>query len=244
MSIAECQTIEDLIVKKLSKNKPYIKYKALRIVKYLCETGSPNWRRAWQRNTDKLRDAQQFRGPADPIYGDAPYQQVRKAAKDAMQAAFQQSTIDSSHIKNRIKGMDGGTSNYSSSASTYTPSTFASGSSGVYGGRSQHKKEKAPSAPGTWGKQMPGHGNTSYQPSVRSTTFQPLKSSGRYSNPAVLSGGNTHSRGKLDTRGAGKRKAGQAGGIWGADDDDGDNNDVLESSDDNDGDEDYSHDYR
>jgi len=220
MSIAECQTIEDLIVKKLSKNKPYIKYKALRIVKYLCETGSPNWRRAWQRNTDKLRDAQQFRGPPDPIYGDAPYQQVRKAAKDAMQAVFQQSTIDSSHIKNRIKGMDGGTSAYSSSASTYTPSTFASGSSGVYGGRSQHKKEKAPSAPGTWGKQMPGHGNTSYQPSVRSTTFQPLKSSGGYSNPAVLSGGNTHSRGKLDTRGAGKRAKGKAGGIWGDDGDD------------------------
>ena len=167
MSIAECQTIEDLMVKKLSKNKPYIKYKALRIVKYLCETGSPNWRRAWQRNTDKLRDAQQFRGPPDPIYGDAPYQQVRKAAKDAMQAVFQQSTIDSSHIKNRIKGMDGGTNAYSSSASasTYTPSTFAGGSSGVYGGRSQHKKDKAPSAPGSWGKQMPGHGNTSYQPS-------------------------------------------------------------------------------
>ncbi len=36
----------------------HIKYKSLRIVKYLCENGSPNWRRAWQRNTDKLRDLQ------------------------------------------------------------------------------------------------------------------------------------------------------------------------------------------
>ena len=98
MQISECQTIEDLIVNKLAKNKPYIKYKALRVVQFLCETGSPKWRRAWQRNTDKLRDAQQFRGPPDPIYGDAPYQQVRKAAKDAMHAVFVQSAVDSAPI--------------------------------------------------------------------------------------------------------------------------------------------------
>eukprot|EP01083_Nonionella_stella_P206481 750992_1 len=216
MSIQECQLIEDLVVKKLGKNKPYIKYKSLRIVKFLCENGSPNWRRAWQRNTDKLRDAQQFRGPPDPIYGDAPYQQVRKAAKDAMQAVFQQSTIDSSHIKQRIKGMDGGGGSSSWSSSQPTASSFGSGSRGVYGGTSIHKKDKAPSVPSaSWGKQMPGHGNTSYQPQVRTTTFEPLKSSQRYTNPAVLSGKNIHSSGRLDARRSGKRKKGKAGGVWG-----------------------------
>ena len=168
MQISECQTIEDLIVKKLAKNKPYIKYKALRVVKFLCETGSPNWRRAWQRNTDKLRDAQQFRGPPDPIYGDAPYQQVRKAAKDAMHAVFAQSAVDSAPIRNKIKGF-GGDNAYSSNdtgSSFKPPSTFGSGSSGTFGGSSLHKK-KPPSAPavGGWGKQMPGHGNTNYTPS-------------------------------------------------------------------------------
>ena len=168
MSIQECQTIEDLVIKKLAKNKPYVKYKALRIVKFLCENGSPNWRRAWQRNTDKLRDAQQFRGPPDQIYGDAPYQQVRKAAKDAMQAVFQQSQINSNNIKNRIKSI-AGDSAYQSSSYTGT-STFGSGSKGVYGGSSVHKKDKAPSAP--WDKKpMPGHGNTSYQPTSMLNIF-------------------------------------------------------------------------
>jgi len=217
MSIQECQTIEDLVIKKLAKNKPYIKYKALRIVKYLCENGSPNWRRAWQRNTDKLRDAQQFRGPPDPIYGDAPYQQVRKAAKDAMQAVFQQSQINSSNIASRIKGVDGGSAygGYSGSGSS-----FGSGSKGVYGGSSLSKSKKAPSAPSWDKKVMDGHGTGNYKPTARTTTFEPLKSSGGYSNPAVLAGTNVHSRGKLDTRKAskGKRKKGKAGGVWGGDD--------------------------
>ena len=170
MQISECQTIEDLVVKKLAKNKPYVKYKALRIVKFLCENGSPNWRRAWQRNTDKLRDAQQFRGPPDPIYGDAPYQQVRKAAKDAMQAVFQQSQIDSSHIKRKIQGMSGDSA-YGSSSNTYSGSSFSGftsnfggGSSGTFGGSSVSNRDP-PSAPNSWkSKSMPGHGNTSYQP--------------------------------------------------------------------------------
>jgi len=237
LSISECQTIEDLVVKKLSKNKPYVKYKALRIVKFLCENGSPNWRRAWQRNTDKLRDAQQFRGPPDPIYGDAPYQQVRKAAKDAMQAVFQQSQIDSSHIKTKIKGMSGDSA-YGSSSNSYSSSSFSSGSkfssgsSGTYGGSSIHKNSP-PSAPNSWNKKsMPGHGNTSYQPNVdKKATFQALKSA-TYSNPAVLSGTNVHSRGKLDTRSSGKRKKGKAGGIWqddvNNDDDDSDDEDEYE----------------
>ena len=166
MSIQECQTIEDLVIKKLAKNKPYIKYKALRIVKFLCENGSPNWRRAWQRNTDKLRDSQQFRGPPDPIYGDAPYQQVRKAAKDAMQAVFQQSTISSNNIRDRIKGVDGGSA-YGGGYSGASTS-FSSGSKGVYGGPSlsSKSKDKAPPAP-SWDKKsidVTGHGNTRYQP--------------------------------------------------------------------------------
>ena len=59
------------------------------------------------------------------------------------------------------------------------------------------------------------------------TTFEPLKSSGGYSNPAVLAGTNVHSRGKLDTRKAakGKRKKGKAGGVWGGDEEE----DVVES---------------
>jgi len=222
MQINECQTIEDLIVKKLAKNKPYIKYKALRVVKFLCETGSHNWRRAWQRNTDKLRDAQQFRGPPDPIYGDAPYQQVRKAAKDAMQAVFAQNVVDNTSIRSKIKGI-GGDNAYSSNdtgSSFKPPTTFGSGSKGTFGGSSL-SKNKAPSAPGGgWGKRMEGHGNTNYTPSVSAKTYQPHTTKA-YMNPANLSGSPSHSTHKLDTRGLGKkRKKKKVGGIWGADNDD------------------------
>jgi len=222
MQINECQTIEDLIVKKLAKNKPYIKYKALRVVKFLCETGSHNWRRAWQRNTDKLRDAQQFRGPPDPIYGDAPYQQVRKAAKDAMQAVFAQNVVDNTSIRSKIKGI-GGDNAYSSNdtgSSFKPPTTFGSGSKGTFGGSSL-SKNKAPSAPGGgWGKRMEGHGNTNYTPSVSAKSYQPHTTK-PYMNPANLSGSPSHSTHKLDTRGLGKkRKKKKVGGIWGNSNDD------------------------
>ncbi len=68
---------------------------------------------------------------------------------------------------------------------------------------------------------------------MRTTTFEPLKSSGAYINPAVLAGTNIHSKGNLDTRKPGRRKKGKAGGVWGGGDDD-----VEESEE-----EDYSNTY-
>eukprot|EP00485_Elphidium_margaritaceum_P014945 CAMPEP_0202726072 /NCGR_PEP_ID=MMETSP1385-20130828/184424_1 /ASSEMBLY_ACC=CAM_ASM_000861 /TAXON_ID=933848 /ORGANISM="Elphidium margaritaceum" /LENGTH=852 /DNA_ID=CAMNT_0049392285 /DNA_START=180 /DNA_END=2739 /DNA_ORIENTATION=- len=221
MSISECQIIEDLVLKKLAKNKPYIKYKALRIVKYLCEEGSPNWRRAWQRSTDKLRDAQQYRGTPDPIYGDAPYQSVRTIAKEAMQAIFQQHHVDASHIRRKIQSIEGGSS-----------AQFSSGSKGVFSNSSFNKKDDAPSAASAWNRKvMPGRGNTDYIPSVKAATFEPLKSPGTYSNPSVLAQKSAHSRGKLDNRSAGKRSKGKAGGVWGGGGGDDDDNEEEDEED-------------
>eukprot|EP01084_Bolivina_argentea_P284928 488465_1 len=89
-TISECQSMEDLLLKKLSKQQPYTKYKALRVIKYLSENGSLHWCRIWQSHKNKLIEAKHFRGVSDPIYGDALNEQVRKAAKEALQSVFEQ----------------------------------------------------------------------------------------------------------------------------------------------------------
>ena len=37
-----------------------MKKKALRVVKYLCDKGSQQWKRSWQGHTDKLKECQRM----------------------------------------------------------------------------------------------------------------------------------------------------------------------------------------
>jgi hypothetical protein len=223
VSVAESQIIEDLIIKRLNKSKPYIKYKTLRVIKFLCDNGSQNWRRAWQRQTDRLRDCQNFRGTPDPIYGDTPYLQVRTAAKDCLQAVFQTNTMSQvrKNLSIKIEGKDGNSS---------MNSTFANGSTGTY---SNVPKSRPP--PTHWSppnnkysypnktnnssdvaRPMPGFGSDpNYKSTAPKTNFAPLKSSGPY-NPVSFTE-NRWSKGPADSRGRGrKREKGAPGGAWGA----------------------------
>jgi len=84
-----CRQIQDLLLDRLQKKNSYnTKYKCLLIIKHICRTGRPEFKRDMQRHTEVIREHLQFKGPPDPLRGDHIYQRVRDAAREALDAVF------------------------------------------------------------------------------------------------------------------------------------------------------------
>eukprot|EP00490_Sorites_sp_Unknown_P012069 CAMPEP_0114670784 /NCGR_PEP_ID=MMETSP0191-20121206/40050_1 /TAXON_ID=126664 /ORGANISM="Sorites sp." /LENGTH=749 /DNA_ID=CAMNT_0001929065 /DNA_START=243 /DNA_END=2493 /DNA_ORIENTATION=- len=185
------------------------------------------------KTNDKLRECQQYRGTPDPIYGDTPFESVRKAAKEAMTSVFQSSNNNAQKLKPRIQGTGGGDMYSSNSndkswqSSNNTTSSFGSGVKGVFriGGKSSNNNNNA--IPSYGGSSMRGFGSDpTYKPKERIGPFQPLDKVGYDSSKIRIE--NRHAQGKLNAqnnRGNKKRKKGTVGGAWGDNGDNSNNND-------------------
>ena len=76
-----------------SKNNSNVKFKCLKVI---AKTAiSPYLRGQFKRCLSQdpramqsIKDATQFRGPPDPVRGDEPYEKVRRAAKEALDAVY------------------------------------------------------------------------------------------------------------------------------------------------------------
>jgi len=220
----DCQVLQDALLKRLGKDRPYVKYKTLRVIKYISENGRPEFRMGMQKHAEQIRRCTQFKGKIDPLYGMTPSEDVRKAAKAAIAAIFASGVKDTSKIRNRITGF---------ASNQEFGSTGSSQPDGIY---------SAPTvAVGASGKSMQGFGNTNYEPDTgnssstwRSTfgsyfnkseaskpNFQPHKPAPTYTgiNPSVLSQVSNSQRHALDSsnlRGDKPRQRGQVGGTWGS----------------------------
>jgi len=232
--ITQLQKIEELTLKKLESKKPYVKYKSLRIIKYLCENGDARWRRSWQRHTDKLRQCQQFTGTADPVYGDTPYQNVRQAAKEAMEAIFSNVRQDTSQVKMRMTHASNAPTNHN------TTSKPAQNNPQVLANPSISSQRSTTSTKGP-----EGFGNTKYHPKTHTQPFQPLAN--KNFNPVNFGVQNPHSSTQLDnrvTRKTDKREKRKPGGTWTSDNDDEnndqDNNDQDNNNNDQDNEQEHS----
>ena len=76
-----------------SKNNPNVKFKCLKVIAKTAV--SPYLRGQFKRCMSQdpramaaIKDATQFRGPPDPVRGDEPYDKVRRAAKEALDAVY------------------------------------------------------------------------------------------------------------------------------------------------------------
>ncbi len=109
-SQAECDSIREQLLSRLEKPSPDVKLKVLRTIKYVAQNGRPDFRITLQRNLGSIKQCQNFRAPTDPLRGDTPSDRVREAAKEALDAIFNQGqTVSSSNISSgRIKGFGGG----------------------------------------------------------------------------------------------------------------------------------------
>ena len=123
-----CSDIAKYLTRRLaSKNNHNIKYKCLKIISKTCT--SPYLRGQFKRCLSQdpnamtaIKEALQFRGPPDPVRGDEPYERVRTAAKEALDAVYSDTPQDSS----------GGAPFATSVSTSYGPSPHQS--SGGYGG--------------------------------------------------------------------------------------------------------------
>lgn len=210
-SIQDCRAVESLLLKKLEKNKPYIKYKALKVIKHLCEHGAPRWKQSWQSHTDKIRACTEFRGPPDAVYGDSPYENVRQAAKETMTAIFASPQIQNKTLNNRIVGQEGdATETYSENrgfASKAPPTTRAPVVSNFPSRTTPYNPTHISNT---------GFGNTGYKPKAIGT-FQQQKQQPSNVNPNTFTTEYLHSQGKLNnqvSRSTTKRARGAIGGEW------------------------------
>ena len=76
-----CTGVEDALLARLEKRSANVKLKTLRLIKMLCESGAPTFRRDMQRRVKEVRECLHWQGPAHPTMGDLPNKMVREAAQ-------------------------------------------------------------------------------------------------------------------------------------------------------------------
>uniref|UniRef100_A0A7S0E453 ENTH domain-containing protein n=1 Tax=Hanusia phi TaxID=3032 RepID=A0A7S0E453_9CRYP len=87
-----CSVIEDQLLARLEKKSSNVKLKSLRIIKLLCDAGSPSFKRDMQRRTTAIRECLHWRGDPHPTMGDLPSQMVRETAQQVITAVFDTET--------------------------------------------------------------------------------------------------------------------------------------------------------
>eukprot|EP01040_Poterioochromonas_malhamensis_P007344 gene7344-7925_t len=100
--------LQDFLVSRLTHKHHNVKHKCLVIVKHVCRTGRPEFKREMAKKVDVIKECLQFRGPPDPLRGDEIYKRVRDAAKEALDSIFDsQMPITTSAVAatNRIQGI-------------------------------------------------------------------------------------------------------------------------------------------
>jgi hypothetical protein len=89
-----CQEVATYLTNRLrSKNNANIKFKCLKVIAKVAE--SPITRGLFKRTMaqdsaamSSIKECLQYRGPPDPLRGDEPYEKVRTAAKEALDAIY------------------------------------------------------------------------------------------------------------------------------------------------------------
>jgi hypothetical protein len=76
-----CAGVEDALIARLEKRSANVKLKTLRLMKLLCESGAPSFRRDMQRRVKEVRECLHWQGPPHPTMGDLPNKMVREAAQ-------------------------------------------------------------------------------------------------------------------------------------------------------------------
>lgn len=111
-SYAECESIRELLLYRLDRPSPDVKYKTLRIIKYVAQNGRSDFRISFQRKATPIKQCQAFRAPPDPLRGDVPSERVREAAREALEAIFNENnagpTSSGQVSSDRIQGFGGG----------------------------------------------------------------------------------------------------------------------------------------
>eukprot|EP00428_Durinskia_dybowskii_P062251 CAMPEP_0170368766 /NCGR_PEP_ID=MMETSP0117_2-20130122/7628_1 /TAXON_ID=400756 /ORGANISM="Durinskia baltica, Strain CSIRO CS-38" /LENGTH=966 /DNA_ID=CAMNT_0010623447 /DNA_START=129 /DNA_END=3029 /DNA_ORIENTATION=+ len=181
--------IQQYLVDRLSKPNHNTKFKTLMIIKHVCRTGRPEFKREMGRNVDAIRECLQFKGPPDPLRGDEIYRRVRDCAREVLEALFD-GQMPVVAAANRIQGMGNDFTppeGPKPTASGYLSSMATSISSAVMGeGDNSPKYAGHPGATSNFGPPGSTGGGGGYDPRVYNNN---------HSNNNFSSGGGSSSGG-------------------------------------------------
>jgi hypothetical protein len=149
-----CAEIGQYLTRRLaSKQNHNVKFKCLKVISKTA--ASPYLRGQFKRSLSQdpsavaaIKDALQFRGNPDPVRGDEPYQRVRTAAKEALDAIYSDTPADQAN---------GGAPFATSVSTNYgaSPNQQYGGNPGAASGGSSY--------PGSSGRRMEGIGNPMFK---------------------------------------------------------------------------------
>jgi hypothetical protein len=149
-----CAEIGQYLTRRLaSKQNHNVKFKCLKVISKTA--ASPYLRGQFKRSLSQdpsavaaIKDALQFRGPPDPVRGDEPFQRVRTAAKEALDAIYSDTPADPAG------GGGGGGAPFATSTST----SYGASPHQQYGGNTNNNAGAASAA-----RRMEGIGNPMFK---------------------------------------------------------------------------------
>jgi hypothetical protein len=95
----------DVIEQRLQYRSSVVKQKSLRLVKYIAQKGSPEFRRGLLRLGQKIRELTHYTCAPDPYKGDIPWKRVQEYAREALAAVHDSGHSEST--RSTISGMQG-----------------------------------------------------------------------------------------------------------------------------------------
>lgn len=283
-SLQAASELADLLLRRVEKDSPDVKFKALKCIKYLCLHGRAEFRSDAQRESAVIKQALRrnnkargtrtaesidgriggllltlwlracsslcvlslcpdFKGPADPLRGDAPNQRVRDEAKECLNAVFNGPATRplGAGLGSRLEGYGGG-GEQSAGGALGSPTSEMSGGGarnsygGGYGEGTFSSAQSGGSGSGSAsGSKMVGFGNPSFDNSPAAPSFiDKMKNKmggggaaqgqtgpykhydrpGGYANPSTFT---PPPIAALDSANGG-RKRGEVGGVWASED--------------------------
>lgn len=87
-SAGSCQCLLEYLLERLQNNSCHVKLKVLKILRHMCNHGSPQFTLELRRNVTLIQEMTVFSGPPDPLHGNSLYQKIRRTAEDIAGALF------------------------------------------------------------------------------------------------------------------------------------------------------------
>ncbi|XP_048411512.1 AP-4 complex accessory subunit Tepsin [Stegostoma tigrinum] len=87
-SVGLCQCLLEYLLERLQSSSCHVKLKVLKILRHVCNHGSPQFTLDLRRNATLIQEVTVFSGPPDVLHGNALYQRVRTTAEDLANLLF------------------------------------------------------------------------------------------------------------------------------------------------------------
>ncbi|KAK0048484.1 AP-4 complex accessory subunit tepsin [Biomphalaria pfeifferi] len=83
-----CESLAEFLIDRVRQKSCNIKFKALKVIKYLTENGSLTFQSAIRKYSDVIKECIKFGGPPHPMHGNTPYLSVRELSKELCEVLY------------------------------------------------------------------------------------------------------------------------------------------------------------